>query len=236
MTKRIDAIDALRGLSVVLMVVHHALYDAVAFLGAPGWLFSNPVFDVLHILFAGTFIFLSGLSSQFSRSNIRRGLKVIAIALGISLVTWAMKMPIWFGVLHLLGLSMLLYGLTRGLWDGLPRVIAPLLLIALIIGSRLAILHIPVRSDSLWIFGWYAPGFISYDYFPLFPWFFVFLLGTWAGVYVRDGALPEGFYTFTVPFFPQVGRRSLLIYILHQPVLYGIFQLLYLAFFRQTGA
>ncbi|MDR1065346.1 MAG: DUF1624 domain-containing protein, partial [Oscillospiraceae bacterium] len=47
-TPRIEAIDALRGLSVALMVVHHALFDAVEFLGAPAWLFSNPVFDALH--------------------------------------------------------------------------------------------------------------------------------------------------------------------------------------------
>ena len=79
--ERIQSIDALRGLCVVLMCIHHLLYDLAAFLGAPWWLFDNPVFRILHYIFAGCFIFLSGLSSRFSRSNTKRGLKVIAIAL-----------------------------------------------------------------------------------------------------------------------------------------------------------
>ena len=84
---RIELMDALRGLAVCLMVLHHFLYDLCAFLGAPWWLFTNPVFDVLHYFFAGLFIFLSGISSDFSRSNLKRGAKAMALALGITLVT-----------------------------------------------------------------------------------------------------------------------------------------------------
>ena len=61
---RIQAIDALRGLCVVLMCCHHFLYDLAAFLGAPWWIFTNPVLDVLHYFFAGCFILLSGVSSR----------------------------------------------------------------------------------------------------------------------------------------------------------------------------
>ena len=226
---RIDAIDALRGLSVLLMVAHHALYDAVTFLGAPDWLFSNPVFDVLQYVFAGLFIFLSGLSSQFSRSNIKRGIKVLLLALGITLVTWLIDMPILFGVLHLLGFSMLFYGLTRKFWDAIPRTLAPALYIALIVASVFAVSRISLESNALFFLGWNAPDFVSYDYFPLLPWLFVFLLGTCAGFYVRERKLPERFYTFSVPVFPKVGRKSLLIYIVHQPVLYAIFKLISLA-------
>ena len=67
---RIQAIDAIRGLCVVLMCAHHFLYDLAAFLGAPWWIFTNPVLDVLHWFFAGCFILLSGVSSRFSRSNL----------------------------------------------------------------------------------------------------------------------------------------------------------------------
>ena len=65
--RRIYLMDALRGLAVLLMVVHHFLYDLAAFCGAPWWIFSNPLFDVLHYVFAGVFILLSGVSSNFSR-------------------------------------------------------------------------------------------------------------------------------------------------------------------------
>ena len=43
---RIQAIDALRGFCVVLMCFHHFFYDLAAFLGAPWWIFSNPVYVV----------------------------------------------------------------------------------------------------------------------------------------------------------------------------------------------
>ena len=224
---RIQIIDALRGLAVVLMVAHHLLYNLVYFLGAPEWLFTNPVFDVLHYTFAGLFIFLSGVSSRFSRGNIRRGLIALALAFAITAVTLFMDMPIWFGVLHLLGFSMLFFGLTKKLWDLIPRKAAPAIFIIMIVASSLATQYFkptaenPIARTCLSVLGWPQPGFVSYDYFPILPWIFVSLLGTWEGLYIAERKLPARFYEAKVPFFPAVGRKALLIYILHQPVLYG---------------
>jgi len=226
--KRIEILDALRGLSVVLMVVHHLLYNFAEFLGAPWWLFTNPVFDILHYIFAGLFILLSGISSRFSRSNIKRGLIAIALAMGITAVTYYMEMPIWFGVLHLLGFSMLFFGLTRKLWDLLPVKAAPFIYIVLVVCGALARECLTLKSDNVWIgnlisvLGWPQPDFVSFDYFPLLPWLFVFLLGTATGVFIRDRKFPAWFYEVKPPFFPAVGRKALIIYILHQPALYGI--------------
>ena len=226
--KRIQIIDALRGLAVVLMVIHHLLYNLVEFLDAPEWLFTNPVFDVLHYIFAGLFISLSGISSRFSRGNIKRGLITLAFAAAISVVTYLMDMPIWFGVLHLLGFSMLFFGFTRKFWDLIPRKASPALFIALIVACSLAasyakpVVDGPLARIVVSVLGWPQQGFVSYDYFPILPWLFVFLLGTWAGIYIAERKLPARFYEFEAPFFPKVGRKALLIYILHQPVLYGL--------------
>ncbi len=233
--QRIQSIDALRGLCVVLMCIHHLLYDLAAFLGAPWWLFTNPVFDILHYVFAGCFILLSGVSSRFSRSNIKRGIKVIAVALALTLVTWLgdrlaaafmggeLGILIVFGVLHLLGFCMLFYGLTRKLWDRIPDWLMPALCVLLVVltakctnGGYLT------EKPWLFIFGFTTETFYSADYFPILPWVFVFLLGTWLGGKIRAGKLPEAFYTARFPFFPKVGRHALLIYILHQPILAGI--------------
>jgi uncharacterized membrane protein len=219
---RIDLIDALRGLAVALMVIHHALFDAVEFLGAPGWLFSNPVFDILHYLFAGIFIMLAGVSSRFSRSNIGRGAKVLAIAVGITAVTLLLRMPIWFGILHLLGFCMLLYGLAGKALDRLPSRLAPFLYAGLTVLSSLAVSRIPVASHDLWILGWTYPGFSSADYFPFFPWLFVFLFGAWLGKLIVENRFPAWFYATSVPALPAAGRHALIIYVLHQPVLYGL--------------
>jgi len=226
--ERIQSIDALRGFAVMLMVIHHLLYNFVNFLDAPEWLFTNPVFDVLHYTFAGLFIFLSGVSSRFSRGNIRRGLIAIAFALVISAVTYYMDMPIWFGVLHLLGFTMLFFGLTRKIWDLIPRKATPVIFIVLIVASSLATAYFrPVAENSfargcLSVLGWPQQGFVSYDYFPILPWVFVSLLGSWAGLYIVERKLPARFYEAEFPFFPAVGRKALLIYILHQPVLYAL--------------
>lgn len=228
---RIDLIDALRGLAVILMVIHHFLYDLVVFLGAPPWLFSNPVFHFLHYIFAGLFIFLSGISSRFSRSNLKRGVKVIAVALVITLVTVLMDMPILFGILHLLGFCMVFYGLTSQSWDKVHPVLMPVLCVSLVVISAVVVQTTDPGVDFLWMFGWVPQGFYSADYFPIFPWIFVFLLGTWAGKYIIEHKLPEWFYTFTMPILPPVGRKALLIYILHQPVLYGITMGIQYAFF-----
>ncbi|MBO7739490.1 MAG: DUF1624 domain-containing protein [Oscillospiraceae bacterium] len=224
--QRIQSIDALRGLAVVLMVAHHFLFDLYAFLEAPRWLFYNPVFDILHYVFAVRFIGLSGVSSRFSRSNIRRGVIVLAIALAMSLITWFLYMPIRFGVLHLLGISMIFYGITHKMWEGIPDKLMPLLCVVLLIISLLAVHCIQIDSEHLWMFGWYPEDFYSADYFPIFPWIFVFLFGTWVGKHIREGHLPEKFYTFSVPFFPWVGRKALIIYIVHQPILYGLTMLI----------
>ena len=231
--KRIQSIDALRGLCVVLMVVHHLLYDLVAFLDAPEYLFTNPVLDVVHYLFAGMFIFLSGVSSRFSRSNVRRGLKVIGAALAITVVTYFLNMTIAFGILHFLGFAMVFYGLTGKLWEKLPQWLTPLLCILLLVLSSLWIRQTGyVECKWLWMFGFQYKGFYSSDYFPILPWIFVFLFGTWAGKYIRGGYLPKWFYSVSPPLLPSIGRKAFIVYLVHQSVLYGAVMLVKLLFFK----
>ncbi len=224
--KRIDAIDAARGLALVLMVIHHFLIDLVNLCGAPLWIFSNPVFDVLHYVFAGLFIFLAGLCCRFSHSNLRRGILCLLIAMGITVVSSLPLIddPIRFGVLHLLGFSMVFFALTHRAWDAIPRKAAPVFYIVMTVFTAWLVAHTSIGPAARWLFpfGWFEEGFYTADWFPIFPWVFVFLLGTWAGLYVVERKLPERFYAFTCPVLPQIGRKSLLIYVLHQPILYAL--------------
>jgi uncharacterized membrane protein len=83
------------------------------------------------------------------------------------------------------------------------------------------------------MFGFKYDGFFSADYFPILPWIFVFLLGTWAGKYVAEYRLPDRFYTLSVPVLPAIGRKAFIIYLVHQPVLYGLVLLVQVLFFRE---
>jgi len=232
---RIQSIDALRGFCVVLMCIHHLLYDICAFLGAPWWLFTNPVLDTLHYLFAGCFILLCGVSSRFSHSNIRRGLKTVLVALALSAVTWLVDrfclhcfgeeagVLIVFGVLHLLGFCMLFYGLTGKLWEKIPGyLLIPLCVLGILLTARFVRGIFGYESHWLFPLGMLSEGFHSADYFPIIPWIFVFLIGTWLGGLIQAGKLPAWFYNAKFPFFPAAGRHALLVYILHQPILAGL--------------
>lgn len=121
---------------------------------------------------------------------------------------------------------MLFYGFTHILWESVPEHIAPILYIVLIIVSALCVKLIPINSRYLWMFGWMYTDFYSADYYPVFPWLFFFLLGTWIGRYIREGRLPSWFYEARLPYFSYIGRHALIIYIVHQPVLRGIAMLI----------
>ncbi|MDR3644347.1 MAG: heparan-alpha-glucosaminide N-acetyltransferase domain-containing protein, partial [Clostridia bacterium] len=79
-----------------------------------------------------------------------------------------------------------------------------------------------------WLFALGVPDstFVSADYFPMIPWFFLFMLGTLIGIPIKEHRLPKRFYTQRVPFFAFLGRHTLLIYILHQPIVFGILWML----------
>lgn len=70
--------------------------------------------------------------------------------------------------------------------------------------------------------GFPYPGFASSDYFPIFPWCFVFAAGTILGRLAQEGRFPAFMYKRRIPFFSFLGQNALLIYVLHQPVIYGI--------------
>lgn len=218
---RIQLLDAARGLSILLMVAYHFGYDLVLFNLLPHNVLYNPLLNVLQPFFAGLFIFVSGISCRFSRSNLRRGVEMLALAAVITAVTYWMGSPAWFGIIHFLGVSAILFALLRPFLDRIPGPpLAGIYLVLFFLGNYLAGQTYEIRF--LWWLGLRHPEFRSSDYFPLLPWFFLYLAGALAGRYIVANKLPKRFYTLRIPFFAAVGRNTLLIYALHQPVLYGL--------------
>jgi len=234
--KRIELIDGLRGLSILLMVAYHFGYDLILFAGAPSRILHNPIFDFLQPVFAGVFIFLSGLSCRFSRKNLLRGLAMFAIGWVVTIVTYFVGVPAWFGILHFLGSASMIFGaaqLVMGRFfeksysvkseisrrrSDILRGLAILLCAILFVITQRYLNSRYFGIPGMWWLGLRQQGFRSSDYFPLLPWIFIHLAGTVFGKWVVEKRLPERFYSLRVPFFAAVGRNTFLIYILHQPV------------------
>jgi len=229
---RIWEIDFLRGLSIILMVFYHLGYDLNDFCGIKKLAgisidVSGTGIAVAQFFFAGLFILLSGISSTLSRSNVRRALKLLVVALAVTAVTYFFdaSQPILFGILHCLGASILIYGLT--LEGSKARTCAAAAAAVLIISAALRYFPGRLNVDFNWLlpFGIHSDAYASFDYFPLLPWFSVFLAGTALGksVYGRKRSLLPGRWPET--FVNAAGRHSLLIYIVHQPVILAVLYL-----------
>lgn len=241
--KRIFLMDELRGFAVFCMVFYHGFYTMAYLLGLPWgeWLYR--FFMPAEPWFAGLFIFIAGISSNLTHSNLVRGVKLLGVALLVTLVT-AIAVPeelIVFGILHFLSVCMIAFGLLQLLRRRLGRTEEPpfrlwpvvVCAVLFIVTRYLAsgYLQIPfvlrVFLPSGWYQAWLAPlglpgpGFSSADYFPLLPWCFVFAAGTVVGRLAKAGKFPAWTYPSRVPFFSFLGRHALLIYVLHQPVIYG---------------
>lgn len=231
MKNRIWELDAFRGLCVLGMIVIHFVFDLVYLYGLVDWQPSEAFLFVQN--WGGTlFLLLSGVCVTLGSRSVRRGFIVFGAGLLVSAVTWGMYqfasyhagIIIYFGVLHCLGICMLLWPCFKKLpWWSL--VIIGVVLVAL--GLWLKGIHVPypwliplgVRSES----------FASSDYFPLLPNFGFFLLGAAIGKTAyknKASLLPDWSRNPIVRFLTFCGRQSLPIYLLHQPVLNGLLYLL----------
>lgn len=231
--ERIHALDWLRGIAVLGMILHHALFtfEQVA------WSFGHDItfeflttwtFWTLQVIFVGVFLLISGICTAFSRSVLRRGAIVTGAALLVTLVT-AYIMPtvglegleIWFGILHMFGLSMLLYGLFTCKKRWVPVVTGIVLFCGYLAVTTCR--GMDWVDWPLMILGFPQPGFYSADYYPIFPYFFLFFAGTYLGPLVRDHRFPKWFYSASSKPLEWIGRHSLWIYLAHQPLLFGLF-------------
>lgn len=222
MTKRIWELDALRGISILGMVGIHLLYDLAAPLPLP--------LKLLQEWGGCIFLLLSGICITLGHRPIRRGLLVLGCGAVCTLVTWGMyalgfasnQLIIWFGVLHCLGVCMLLWSVFRRLS---PLPMGALAGIFIVLGFCLESVLLP--TPWLIPLGIRFSGFVSADYFPLLPNLGFFLLGAVAGrkLYWKKQSLFSG--VRPLRFLCFCGRHSLTIYLLHQPILCGILWLVF---------
>lgn len=244
---RIALIDELRGLALILMIIYHACYLAKYEFSIPFAATAYSALKPIRPFVAFLFIFISGISCSFSKSNLKRGLRVIAAAAVITAVTVfvlpLIGMPdeqIYFGILHLLGSCMLLYAAAQAVLGkqlqraGTKTVVAFAAILFFMylftynISDRylgLGGLRIPLperlfTTNLLAPLGFFAPDFYSADYYPIFPHVFLFFTGVCAGKLINRFEVPEWTKKERIKPLAFAGRHTFIVYILHQPVIY----------------
>ena len=226
--ERIWELDALRGFCIVCVIFVHFMFDLVYFLGKQ--VDFPPLYTFIQQYGGAIFVVLSGCCATLGSRSFRRGVLVFGCGMLITLVTFGMyrmgmaasDVVVKFGVLHLLGVCMMLYPLLKKL----PTTALSVLAAAIVaIGYAIQGMRFSVR----WLFplGFVYPGFTSSDFFPLLPQLGWFLLVIGRTLYHEKRTLLPGtaqdFFLFR--FFQWCGRQSLWIYLLHQPVVYGLIEL-----------
>jgi uncharacterized membrane protein len=229
-------IDFLRGIAIVLMIAFHFIYDLnhIRIIYYRLW---EGLFDYASKTVASVFFVLVGVSLtiRYNRTNknesleknryqfLIRGGKLIGLGMIITIISWLVipERFVIFGVLHCIGISIIL---------AIPFIDKSK--ISLIIGSIIIIVGIYLKFITVnvnWFIplGFVPPRFFSIDFFPLFPWFGIVLVGISLG----HCLYPKGKRRFQISINDQMkaiknicflGRNSLYIYFLHQPILFAI--------------
>ncbi len=233
MPRRSFTTDAVKGGFVAAMIVYHSFYVAEMYGLADLELFSG-FWWLFPRTIAGGFVAISGwnLAAKKARGAglggfARRAATLGLVALAISAVTWPVlgKSFVFFGVIHLLALSSIL---------AYPLLGRPALAIAVGVAAGAAGLALGgMRFSFPWLawLGLRPAGLYPADYLPLAPWFAFVALGAAARDVVarRRGATltaavahDEARRPAPIRLLAAMGRRSLYVYLIHLPLLYGL--------------
>lgn len=240
LNERLHFLDEVRGFLVVLMIFYHGFYTA-------GYVYNFRIgrtlfhfFEPVEPLFAGAFIVLCGFCCHLSRNNLKRGSLLLLVSLlltGFTLLFFEPGDYIWFGILHLLAVCILLFCLLQRCFRHVPPLVGLLVCAFLAAftwnlpnyaGYFLGFPHflrwdLPVAwQDCRWLCPLGIGDVPAGDYFPLIPWVFVFFGGSFLGELCRRRQFPFWWKPSRLPALSFVGRHALLLYILHQPVIYGL--------------
>ena len=235
---RIWPIDFFRGLALVNMLAYHFMYDWVYIFGLPAawYRISAPGCHIWQQYICWSFILLSGYSWHLARRPLKNGLVVAGCAALLTAVT-VLALPseaIWWGVLHLNACAVLLTVGLRPLLDKIPPLAGFLGAAVLFLLTnqlpygymgferrRLAALPPALyKANLFWLVLPDLTRFASADYFPLVPWLFLFWAG-WYAARLWPPRAPQKPAPAALRPLCAVGRRSLFVYMLHQPLIYG---------------
>lgn len=212
---RAHYLDSLRGIAVLWMIIFHTAYDLQMFRFV-NLDFSSGFWFAFPRVIAFTFLFCVGASLNFThrpqinlQALLKRSLKLGLSALVISLGTYFMFPASWiyFGTLHCIFLGSIFGALLVN-----RRPLGLGILIIILIGQYI------LNFDIKWVSSLTRRQ--SMDFIPIYPWFWAILLGSLIQPFLsRQGVVqrigPNQYLNF-------LGQNSLKIYLIHQPLIFGL--------------
>jgi uncharacterized membrane protein len=221
--ERIQAVDLIKGIDIVFMVLfnYSVTLDYFRLIPIPSNYFYR---YILPFSIASIFIFISGVTShisyekhkeKFARKYFIRGMKLLFFAALITLFSYVFvpQYTIFFGILHFFAVSSFL--IPFFIKYKKINLIAGLLII-------LSGVYLQQQtftfSDLFWL-GFVPENLSTFDYFPLIPWFGVILPGVYYGKYIIEKTANIGFERKMSCIFTFLGKHSLAVYLVHQPAL-----------------
>lgn len=242
--KRYSLLDSIRGFTLLNMILYHCLWNLVNIFNIElNWYNSN-ISYIWQQSICFTFIFISGFCFNLSSKHIKRGYILIICGILITAVTsiFSSESKIIFGILTFLGSAVFItipinnfikinnISYKLGLFINIFLfVIFRNVNIGYLGFYGLNIIKLPdfLYSNILTTyFGFTNYNFKSSDYFSILPWIFLYLIGYFTYNIVKENAICKKIFEFELKPFNIVGKNSLIIYLLHQPVLY--FSMLFL--------
>jgi len=246
--KRLLLIDSLRGLSVLSMIGYHFCWFACFFsLFISDELMYGKAFAIWERSICCTFIFLSGFVFSLGKKKIKNGLMILSIGVALTVISVLFLNDIRdvFGILWILGLfPLVLYLPDKYIWKNMRNekfktviclAVSFLLFIITyninhgylgLLGRRWMLPQELYKGNVMTFIGFMEPGFYSVDYFSIFPWIFMYLMGYFAQKLTYGSYLYNNVFTVGIPVLKDLGRHSLIIYLVHPVVIFALLYIL----------
>ncbi len=225
---RFDRLDALRGAAIVWMVLFHLCFDLNTFglLQPRQNFYTDPFWTWQRTCIVSLFLFCAGIgqaaalhAGQGWPRFWRRWAQVLGCAVLVSIGSAWMFPRSWisFGVLHGIVVMLVLVRLAAPLRGWLWPLGAAALLLPQLVQHPL--------FDSRWTnwVGLVTRKPVTEDFVPVLPWLGVMLWGLAAGQWLlaRRRAVLQGAVPAAAQPLALLGRWSLSVYMLHQPLFIG---------------
>lgn len=241
---RIYWVDNVRALALLSMILYHGVWDLVYLFDMDwGW-FDGIGAKIWQQSICWTFILLSGFCWSFSKNPLKQGILVNLCGFLVTLVTFLFdyESRVIFGVLNLIGTSALLILLLCPFFVRIPAVCgAAGMFLLFLFTYEINYGFLGIFSVQLWelpmklyrnlftaFLGFPKASFYSTDYFSILPWSFLYFTGYFLHRIWKSLNLPcPSYFNRKLAVLTWVGQNSLLIYLLHQPVIYGVLTLIF---------